>query len=250
MPRRKRRSKQQERPRERDPDTSCSSSNSSSSDVVSDICYPDVENIEREVREEWAGDRGVEVTVVWAGQVVGKRAISKFRERTLTLSFTDELELSDSGCDIEKRGGEGSDGGSWTKINLVFRIPSRPDNPSSLNTLNISSDNMFNLFLTTTQDTYLGTSVESMKQLQSGRDGQTGGTKNEKIFNYLEFRYLLETWKRFKAIGIPYPEIDLIPDTLHLGFDCGNKNGLFIKVIHLTAREHMMNINMVSLDRG
>ena len=250
MPRRKRRSKQQERPRGRDPDTSCSSSSSSSSDVVSDMCYPDVENIEREVRDEWAGDRGVEVAVLWAGQVVGRRAISKFRERTLTLSFTDELQFSDSGGNIEEQGGEGSDGGSWTKVNLVFRLPSRAENLSSLNSLIISSDNMFNLFLTNTRDTYLGTSVESMKQLQSGRDGLTGETKNEKIFNYLEFRYLLETWKRFKAIGIPYPEIDLIPDTLYLGFDCCNKNGLFIKIIHLTAREHLMNINMVSLDRG
>ncbi|KAL5262220.1 hypothetical protein ACHWQZ_G007812 [Mnemiopsis leidyi] len=248
MPRKKTKLKKQQRSRGTDPETS--SSSSSSSDIVSDMCYPDVEKIEREVRGEWSGDRGVEVTVVWAGQVVGRRALSKFRERTLTLSFTDELDLLHCSEGSEGRGGGGSGKGSWRKVDLVFRIPTSANNISNLNSVSIMSDDMFNLFLTNTQDTYLGTSVESMRQLFSECDGQKEGTKKEKIFNYLEFRYLLETWKRFKAIGIPKPEIDLVPDTLYLGFDSGNKNRLFIKIIHLTAREHLVNINMVSLDRG
>ena len=246
MPRRKHLSKQTRTlPRDRSPDTS---SSSSSSDKVSDICYPDVEVIERSVKGERDGDRGLEVAVIWAGQVIDRHTVEKIMGRTLTLNFVE-------GQDGPHSAGEGSEPGVGSRFNFVFRLPPRAKSAPKHPVI-ITCDFMFNLILTHTQDidtdTYLGTKTDSMKKLFCGYHKQNEGDltrKNEEIiFNYLEFRYLLETWKRFKAIGIPYPEIDLIPETLYLGFNIENKNGLFIKIVHLTSREHLNSINMASED--
>ena len=242
MPRRKRPTKPAARPREADrspEDTS--SSNSSSSDKVSDICYPDVEVVERSVRGESDGDRGLEVSVIWAGQTIGRRTVDRIRGWSVSLDFSDGRGVGTSLESLVERG-EGSAAVSGS--NFVFRLPQIA--VSGLNPVTITCDRMLNLYVVNTQETYLGTKTDShaMRRLFCGSSAG-GSLKNEEIFNYLEFRYLLETWKRFRAIGIPYPEIELIPDTLYLGFNREKKNGLFIKIVHLTAREHMATVASV-----